>query len=290
METFHRYLPTGLTQLPLGLEVSACGSSRIESGKHYPVGTHPQEYTFQYNNGRTLNCFQLIYITAGRGQFSSAQLGTHQIETGTLIALLPGEWHSYQPDPDCGWDEHWIEFSGTQAATLVAHAGITTETALISIGLHEQLIRIYQLCCQAAQQLYAGHPSVMAALTIELLAQIHALRQDNTAESTPIAEAIRSACCYMNDHITDAIDMEQLAQRFGVGYTWFRRQFKTSTGLSPAQYHIHCRLARARELLSTTEYTVEHIAQMLGFASSHYFSRLFKEKQGITPGAYRQHR
>jgi len=32
--------------------------------------------------------------------------------TGDIIFLFPGEWHSYQPSKNKGWDEYWIGFKG----------------------------------------------------------------------------------------------------------------------------------------------------------------------------------
>ena len=47
------------------------------------------------------------------------------------------------------------------------------------------------------------------------------------------------------------------------------------------------RIARAAELLSTTQLSIEAIAAMAGYNSPQYFSRRFKAAYGFTPGEYR---
>jgi transcriptional regulator GlxA family with amidase domain len=56
--------------------------------------------------------------------------------------------------------------------------------------------------------------------------------------------------------------------------------------MSPAQYHLSLRIQQARYLLANSELPIKEIAIGLGFCSIYHFSRLFKEKTGVTPGNY----
>ena len=84
--------------------------------------------------------------------------------------------------------------------------------------------------------------------------------------------------------------MKQLAQEFGVSYSWFRSTFTTHTGLSPHQYLLELRLVRARNLLTETEFSVKEIATQTGFGDEHYFSRLFRQKMNFSPSQWRHRR
>lgn len=70
------------------------------------------------------------------------------------------------------------------------------------------------------------------------------------------------------------------AERFAVLY----RNFFHAT---PHAELIGARLLRARRLLHTTELTQKEIADLCGWADSHYFSRIFHEKTGVTPTEFR---
>jgi Transcriptional regulator containing an amidase domain and an AraC-type DNA-binding HTH domain len=72
-----------------------------------------------------------------------------------------------------------------------------------------------------------------------------------------------------------------------MGYSRFRKIFKETTGLSPNQYHLNLRLDKAKDLLTSTNLTINEVAYQTGFDSIFYFSRLFKKKNGLPPKEYR---
>jgi len=74
---------------------------------------------FCWKNGRTLDSFTLAYITRGSGKLESQSGGTQTINASDLFILYPGEWHRFQPAPDTGWDEHWVEFDREQARRIM---------------------------------------------------------------------------------------------------------------------------------------------------------------------------
>ncbi len=66
------------------------------------------------------------------------------------------------------------------------------------------------------------------------------------------------------------------------------RLFKRREGVTILQYINDLKLQKARQLLTETEMPIKDIATALGFASTGYFGRFFKSKQGMTPNAYRE--
>jgi transcriptional regulator GlxA family with amidase domain len=64
--------------------------------------------------------------------------------------------------------------------------------------------------------------------------------------------------------------------------------FKKYTGISPGQYHLQLRLIRAKELLISTDQSIKEISYDLGFQSIYYFSRIFKNKLGVSPSEIRK--
>jgi AraC family transcriptional regulator len=63
--------------------------------------------------------------------------------------------------------------------------------------------------------------------------------------------------------------------------------FKQSTGLTPHQYVIQCRVERAKQLLLQGELTIADIAYRVGFANQSHLNRHFKRLFGVTPKAIR---
>jgi transcriptional regulator GlxA family with amidase domain len=106
-------------------------------------------------------------------------------------------------------------------------------------------------------------------------------------EGTEIEIKIKNACFLLNERVNQEIDAKKLAEDLNMGYSNFRRLFTKYTGLPPLQYHTQLRIRRAEILLSTTNMPIKEISAELGFESSYYFSRIFKEKTKITPAKYR---
>lgn len=65
--------------------------------------------------------------------------------------------------------------------------------------------------------------------------------------------------------------------------TNFRRAFKVRTGEPPIEYRNRLRLAEARGLVSSGEYTVEEAARAVGFSNVSFFCRAYKSTFGTTP-------
>nr|WP_058998923.1 helix-turn-helix transcriptional regulator [Leptolyngbya sp. NIES-2104] len=65
----------------------------------------------------------------------------------------------------------------------------------------------------------------------------------------------------------------------------FSRLFKQSTGLSPHQYVIRCRVERAKQLLLKGEMTIAEVAATVGFYDQSHFAHYFRRLMGVTPKA-----
>lgn len=98
---------------------------------------------------------------------------------------------------------------------------------------------------------------------------------------------IRRASLYIAHHLNETLDLDALAKRFSMGYSFFRRRFRTYTGLSPLAYQLSLRLRRARRLLKSTDAPISEIAETLGFQSQAYFARFFRKETGTSPTSYR---
>ena len=59
-------------------------------------------------------------------------------------------------------------------------------------------------------------------------------------------------------------------------------------GMSPKQYILEKKIARAKEFLDATEASILEISNSVGFLDPLYFSRIFKKKVGVGPEEYRK--
>lgn len=87
----------------------------------------------------------------------------------------------------------------------------------------------------------------------------------------------------MNQHIEDPLTMDDLAAAAGYSRRQLERLFRDATGKSPGEYYRGLRLDRGRNLLGTTNMTLQEIATACGFESVSHFSKRFRERFGAAP-------
>ena len=90
---------------------------------------------------------------------------------------------------------------------------------------------------------------------------------------------------FVHKHITEKISIESLQKVSNMSKSSLTRLFKKELGISPMEYVIRERINRAKELLKMTK-SVKESCFGSGFSDVTYFVRLFKKREGITPGAY----
>jgi AraC-like DNA-binding protein len=86
----------------------------------------------------------------------------------------------------------------------------------------------------------------------------------------------------------DMPSIESLAEHAGYSPAHFSRVFKTVMGVSPQQHLMQARIDRATQLLLETDWSINRIAQVLGYNDVFFFSRQFKRVTGKTPTAIRR--
>jgi AraC family transcriptional regulator of arabinose operon len=78
-----------------------------------------------------------------------------------------------------------------------------------------------------------------------------------------------------------------LAAEVSLSASRFAHLFTGQLGQSPMRALLAARLLHAARLLEATDLPVERIAAAAGFASPFHFSRVFRQRYGTPPGAYR---
>lgn len=92
---------------------------------------------------------------------------------------------------------------------------------------------------------------------------------------------------YLNSRIYGTLSIPELCSRMHYGKTHLSRLFREETGQSIMQYYRQLKLNEAKRLLKEPERTVAEVAALLCYDTPQYFSRVFKEATGLTPGEYR---
>lgn len=99
---------------------------------------------------------------------------------------------------------------------------------------------------------------------------------------------VQPALSYLEQHLDQPLTIADLAAQCHYSPDHFARLFRQTIGQSPAQYLIERRVSRAAQLLLFTSASIEQIAARTGFPNRFYFTRVFAQRLGVTPAAYRR--
>jgi AraC family transcriptional regulator of arabinose operon len=236
---------------------------------------------------RKLECYAAVWVSSGSGWLETA--GTPQrlqITGGSLFWLFPHVAHTYAPDIN-GWTEQWALFEGPQAETLEQLGFLSPAQPLQYIGASATIEAIF---AQLRADFEAGGPLtgvLSAALVHRLIIVAHQLAVELQAEHDPVIREMERSRRWLDEHAFEPCDIEALAATCRMGYSTFRRHFKNIVGCSPKEYVLRVRLRRAKELLAFTQQSIVEVARSVGFGDPYYFSRLFHDKEGLSPSLFR---
>ena len=156
----------------------------------------------------------------------------------------------------------------------VYQIGVALKSALIKNG--------------STSRLYAE--TLMNALILHLLENYSTTRK-NSFE--PIAGTLpqyklQQIIDYIQAYLDSDLSLNKLANSVQMSPHYFSRLFKETTGFTPHQYVINCRIEKAKDLLKQGKISIAEIAKEVGFVDQSHLHRCFKRKVGITPKQFSQ--
>lgn len=92
----------------------------------------------------------------------------------------------------------------------------------------------------------------------------------------------------LQNHLSRQWSIREMSEFIGLSSSRLSVLYKNRFELSPNEDLIQMRIDKAKILLLSTNMKLHQISQLCGFKNEYYFSRVFKEREKITPGAYRR--
>jgi AraC-like DNA-binding protein len=111
-----------------------------------------------------------------------------------------------------------------------------------------------------------------------------------TFDDAPASTALRDVATLLEERSKNPPSLDDLARVAHMSPRHLARRFAAAYGCTPRAYADQWRLARAQALLLHQDVAIKIIADELGFASVHHFTRWFTRHTGVAPGRYRDGR
>ena len=279
------------TQTPSwGVDILTIGHNVHPARKAYPDHNHPNQYCFDWSEGRTLDEFQLVYIANGQGVFESQTIPPTLVEGGTAFLLYPGVWHRFKPSYETGWEELWVGFRGHYAEYLMRQECFSPEQSLMSISLRSELLNVFTRLLDTLKYEGTAYQQIATCQVIQLLGLVYTSALTSDTSRNRREQIVHQIRYKIQGAWAQPIDFKKLAEENNVSYVWLRKAFKEILGVAPGQYHLNLKIDKAVQLLGETNLSISEVAYQTGFDSLFYFSRIFRKKVALSPSEYRAKR
>jgi len=239
----------------------------------------------------------LWYATTGKGTVQIDKGRRHTIGSGFCMWIRPGRAYHIRQDPDNPLGMVYIHFALINAdGKDVNPAQVSLPPEILSViepGISESVLHHVAGVCQGISSRWMPRPEALANVTPmfrSLLIEIDAATRVHTEGAANLVNnsALTEAAAWIQEHVTERPDVNDMAAQAGMSRSHFSHRFKAVHGIGPNDYAIKARVTRASLLLTNTDMPVDRIAEALGYTDSYFFCRQFKSRTGLSPGQFRK--
>ncbi len=264
----YHYWRTGYgTPLPLPLEfwVSLAGEYHCK----------PKYVTDSYES--FVGTLQFFYHIQGQAHFQDKRL-IKLIDAGDLIVVSKSTPFTYSA-PD-GMKYHWFALEGNWPALFYQQNRVLT--LAYDAEIEQKFIELRETLILRQP----GYALQAVSLVFALMARIHDISGYPAVPDSGYPDSVRNAIMLLHENYAEPYDAAKTATAVGLSPSYLRALFEKWVGESPQQFHTRYRIDQAKRLLTQQSLSISEVAYHVGYNDVRYFSRVFKQRTGVTPTQY----
>lgn len=220
------------------------------------------------------------------GEFALIVNGTYrEIRKNQLVLLPCNSTQTYYHFSDALATKYWVHFTmpyrDRDLLELLELPVVTT------VDDPTEVTELFRTILGQDQEATLSAPLIQKAALCRLFAYFVDHTQMPDTKEMLNNEKLAEVLAYIDKHLCEPLTVRRLGEVMHLHPNYFIRYFKENTGVSPMRYIQDLRIERAQQLLQTEDLPIQNIATQLGFTSSYYFARVFKQHTGFTPSVYR---
>jgi AraC-like DNA-binding protein len=286
-KSFFHYLPYSEEDEKLGMVCTTVGSVEVEPNVVYPPFKEDHPALFRtVSESRALKEFHIIYITKGQGIFET-EGRSFTINPGSVLLLFPEMRHRYHPLFETGWHEYWVGFKGPFFSMMIEKEILVRNRVFFEIGINNEIISIFNQILDEVRTQQPLYQLKACSGILFMIAQILTCER-RRKQPNHYQNIVDKAKDLMESNLYGAINLPAISEQLGLSTSRLNEIFKTCTSMTPYQYYIHIKIRRAGNLLEQEDIPVKEAAYRMGFEDQYYFSRIFKNKTGVSPSEWKR--
>ncbi len=228
----------------------------------------------------------LIYTERGGGCLT---IGSHSTALNDACVLFQGHTSFSLKSTIHPWNFYIFFFAGNDIQLFTPFLPLAAGYRLETKGrpsMRQNILRLLSIQPQVdTPGLLSMHQSLTNLLSLCALAALPSGTHSMSAGFPHYLTQLKAA---FDLHCESPFSLEVYEQLYQISRYRLCREFSLAFGLSPLQYITAKRLEKAKEMLLTTDLSVQEISSAIGYDNVNHFIQLFKKKTGITPGRFRK--
>lgn len=236
----------------------------------------------------SLPYFNLHFVKSGEGCVEEDGQW-RPVYAGDAFLYFPGQPQKYRTSESNPWDVYWMHFYGDRLKESLTEQGFRRFT-LWSTRQEDALEASLQRLIREVDKRKLFDPAILSTAAYGVYAAFIAQATPHRlSRNRDAIEAIRELLPAMQEAASQPFSLADWAAKIGVTTHYFCKLFRKSTQMSPMDFITLCRIRHAKQqLMDDPALSVDEIARLCGYSSTSYFIKRFKEKESVTPAAYRQ--
>ncbi len=242
----------------------------------------------QHTSSReNLNSYLFFIVEKGSG-ILKYKGETYTLKQNDCIFIDCTKPYSHCTSDDL-WKLRWVHFSGENMDKIYEKYISRGGKVCFSTNNYNEyfavLSHLYEIASSTSYVRDMKLHEKLSGLLVLLMEETQAAYLGTSSTKIPELRSIKE---YLDENYTQKITLDDLSAKFYINKFYLLEIFKQQYGMGINEYMIHMRITKAKRLLRFTDKTVEEIAYSCGMNSLHYFSRVFKKVEGLSPSEYRK--
>lgn len=265
---------------------------------------HPEFVRFDYNAGsmdfdygsHRHSDHELIYVEEGqyRTRLNGRKL---TLRADDLLLVSPGDLHRDEVRP--GLKYYSLSFNvcpvrdSDSAGSIRLLNRLSSETDQVFHDKEQVILELFHEAAATMESRNVGAPQLAHILLHEAFWRLAGIIPENSYSpefrSSGTGDDFASRFYrVLSENLSNALGLNELSRKLAMSPALLNRLCNEHLNQSPGQLVLEFRLARSKELLAHSEFSIREISEKLGFKDQFTFSRAFKRNERISPREYRQ--
>lgn len=238
----------------------------------------------QRNN---LNSFLFFVVLKGNGTLTYNNT-RYFLKEGDCVWLDCTEEYAHESNAAFPWKLMWVHFYGTAAESFYqSYLAAGNRSIFTPVDISP-----FTECLSHLYQTHKDNNSLTELQSHKYLTDIITLcytENNNIGKENALpSRSLTEVRAYLEEHFTEKLNLEDLANRFFISKFHLSREYKRIYGITIGDDITAKRISHAKSLLRFSDLSVEQIAISSGFQNAAYFIKVFKHAENMTPLKYRK--